>query len=218
MKSGITALLLVSITTLLFGCEINDPSYTGEINFTLEYDHQESWECFPFGLSRALTAFDKADTFLDVVTDNTDLPDMLVPFVERQTYVYHHRQLDQDSMGVYPGYLCGIKAFADEYGIIIDTLLGLTRVAGPGKGWSFVCSRNCDTGLLTDKTAIHELGHQRANLQHLCLDFGTMDTLHHNAVNCVMGHGAIATCTAEDLISYPEFCDYCCDALRAQGW
>lgn len=214
MKEKLLILLVGLI--LVWGCSETIVETDGR-KFTIEYDHQESWTCFPWGLDRPQNAFDEANTVLDIIYDDITLTDSLVKYSQRFAYVKAHRQLDADSNGVYPGYLCGIKAFSEEDGTIIDTLAGRTWPAGPKQGWSLVCGWVAYSWNFRDATAIHELGHQRANLTHLCLDEFTMSP-DHNAPNCVMGQGEVAICTGEDLTTHPEFCGYCCNRIEVVDW
>ena len=216
MKQKILILFLLSGVISISRCGEQIEPTNGK-TFTIEYDRQVSWTCFLWGLDRTNEAFKKAETTLKIIYDDTTLTDSLVKFSDRSRYHQEHRQLDENGYGVYPGYLCGIEAFTQDDGTIIDTLAGRTWPGGPKRGWSFVCGCVAWGHNIRDKTAIHELGHQRANLTHLCLDEFNMSG-NHNAPNCVMGHGEIAICTGENLTLYPEFCDYCCAEIKVIDW
>ena len=215
MKEKLLVLFLLVGLILVWGCGSTPTTQTNGRKFTLEYDHQESWTCFPWGLERPKKAFEEASTVLNVVYDNTTLTDSLIPYLDRFKYHIAHRQWDADSNCVYPGYLCGIKAYANEIGVLIDTIAGLTWMDIPR--FSYVCGYVASSWNYRDKTAIHELGHQRARLSHLCLDEYSMNP-DHNAEDCVMGNGELAICTGENLVFYPEFCPACRDRIKAVDW
>lgn len=216
MTRRVLIMLLVSGTIAI--CDCSPPTTSTGRRYQIEYDHQVNQTCFPWGLDRAKHAFVKAKTDLDIIYDDETLADELVRLSDRFNYVADHRQLI-GSNGVYPAYLCGIRQFSEDDGTLIDTIAGRTWPAGANKGWSLVCSWlafNHGWNYM-DKVAIHELGHQRTDLTHLCLDDFNMSP-DHSAVNCVMGWGPTAKCTGRDLTLNPEFCDYCCDAIRMVSW
>ena len=64
---------------------------------------------------------------------------------------------------------------------------------------------------------IHQLGHQRAGLTHLCLPDTTMNPAHSDS-SCVMGQGEFAICTDFDLCWDPQFCENCRNALTNVSW
>jgi hypothetical protein len=217
MKGKISVFFLLVALVFVWGCEIKPPTPTDGGKFTLEYDHEESWTCFPWGLDRAQNAFYETNTVLDIIYDDTTLTDALVGYLQRFTYHDTHRQWDENNDGVYPGYLCGIKGFADTLGQLIDTIAGLTWMDVPYHCFSFVCGYVAYSWNYRDKTAIHELGHQRAHLSHLCIDDYTMNP-DHNAEDCVMGNGEVAICTNQNLTMHPEFCGNCCNAIKGVSW
>lgn len=211
-------MLLVCGTVSICGCG-NDPTQTMGRTFTIEYDYQLNWNCFPWGLERTEDAFKEAGTALKIIHDDSSLTDELVGYFDRFTYHRDHRQWDVDTNGIYPGYLCGIEGFADQNGLLIDSIHGYTWMDVPHHCFSFVCGDPASIlgWSYWDKTAIHELGHQRAHLSHLCIDDHNMNT-DHNADNCVMGNGIYSICTGKNLTSHPGFCENCRDAIKAVSW
>lgn len=204
---------------MVWGCGENPVDQTYGKKFTIEYDHQISYECFPWsdGPERARKAFKKADTELDIKYDQITLTDSLIKLSQRLIYHNDHRQWEEPNTPVYPGYLCGIKAFTYENGVTIDSIAGWTYYSSSSPRWSFVCGLVTPDWSFRDKTTIHELGHQRVNLSHLCIDQYTINP-DHNTDNCVMGQGAIASCTNKDLTNNPEFCGNCCNAIKSVSW
>jgi hypothetical protein len=160
-----------------------------------------------WGLQRPSRAFEEAKTALELVYDDT-LEDARVKLSRRHDYHDGHRQWNAPAEPVYPYYLCGIEAFTDENGIVIDTIAGLTYHQTTEPRWSFVCGWVAFDWSSRDKAAIHELGHQLADLTHLCLDENTMSPL-HDAEDCVMGQRDTAVCTGECLTTWPQFCPAC---------
>jgi hypothetical protein len=124
MKRKIWILFCLGGLIVLSGCGETPVTVTNGKTFTIEYDHQQSWTCFEWGLNRTQDAFKKANTTLNIVRDNTELTDSLVKFSDRFNYVAAYRKLDEFGDVFYPGYLCGIEAFVYENGTIIDTLAG----------------------------------------------------------------------------------------------
>jgi hypothetical protein len=218
MKKEIFILFCLGGLIFVSGCGETPVTITNGKTFTIEYDHQQSWTCFPWwdGPERARKAFKKADTELNIIYNDTTLTDSLVKLSQRLIYHDDHRQWE-DSIPVFPAYLCGIKAFTYDNGVMIDTIAGWTYYSIYFPRWSFVCGYIAYGYNFRDKTSIHELGHQRANLSHLCIDENTMNP-DHNAEDCVMGQGEWAVCTNKNLTNHPEFCSNCCNIIRGISW
>ncbi len=81
-----------------------------------------------------------------------------------------------------------------------------------------------DPATLREGAVVHELGHGRADLQHLCLHQNSIDTLNHDDfILCVMtDRFPKPECADEDdkptLIHGPQFCDSCKINLNNVDW
>jgi hypothetical protein len=75
---------------------------------------------------------------------------------------------------------------------------------------------------MLEKSVIHELGHARAKLTHLCYfneeDSTWYQSSDHDDPACVMGQARIAPCTGYDLTVDPHFCPACCNRLKRVNW
>lgn len=183
--------------------------------FTIEYDHQVSYDCLRDGTRKVDNAFKEANSPLEFVPDDT-LADEYISEADLGSYFFNH--VERDSAGVnrkYPGYLCGIQALLDSIsGGVLDTVAGQSTM---GQGYSFICVQVADFLWYLDKHIIHELGHQRAGLSHLCLNANKMNPAHNDS-SCVMGQSETAICTGKDLTWEPHFCPACLNTIRNVTW
>ena len=152
-------------------------------------------------------AFEEAGTVLELVYDDT-VEDARVRLSDRFVYHNTNRGWLEPGNPVYPYYLCGIEAFTYDNGVIIDSIAGWTYHQTTNPRWSFVCGWVAWGWNSRDKAAIHELGHQIADLTHLCLNETQMNPL-HDAEDCVMGQRDTAVCTGKCLTSFPQFWPAC---------
>ena len=205
-------MVLLAITIGLGGCAGPDPT-TGRL-YEIEYDHQMSYDCLEYGTRRVDDAFNEANTYLDFVPSDS-LSDEYIS--EADLGLYYFNQVEVDTATGYrkhPGYLCGIRAVLDSIGgEILDTVAGESTL---GQGYSFVCVEVADYLWYLDEYIIHELGHQRAALTHLCLNESTMSPAHDDSA-CVMGSGERAVCTGKDL-AWASFCPACRNAISNVTW
>lgn len=217
MKEKLLVLCLLVGLILVWGCSPTPIAETDGRKFTLEYDHQLSYDAFAWGKNKVENAFEEANTTLEFVYNDT-LPDSLIRVDSLGRYYLNH--VERDSTGVqalYEGYLCGIKGVCDNNGVDLDTLWGATSGYPGPYSWSFICMDSELPGGCVQKTIIHELGHQRAGLTHLCLPDTTMNPAHSDS-SCVMGQGEFAICTDFDLCWDPQFCENCRNALTNVSW
>ena len=160
--------------------------------------------------------------------DEMNLQTDMVFFSRAEEYWWTHCMKyypdTQDSFPVEPYYLCGITMFKDDAGNLRQNTVGLSRYhSRPYKAWSFVCVdvEGMQNGFMITKTCCHELGHQFANLTHLCKkdanDCWYWDTDNHNDDDCLMGQGDEAICTGADLLFYIHFCDSCMHRIWRQA-
>jgi hypothetical protein len=122
MKQKILILFLLGGLVLFCGCESKPVEQTNGRTFTIEYDHQVSYDCFVWGTRKVEKAFEQANTTLQFVYDDT-LVDSLVKVDSLGRYYFNH--VKRDSTGyqaLYKGYLCAIKAVCDNNGVKLDTI------------------------------------------------------------------------------------------------
>jgi uncharacterized protein Usg len=218
MKQKFLLLFLLGGLILVWGCGQNPPGPTNGKTFTIEYDHQVSYDCFVWGRTDVENAFKVANTVLEFINDDTDLPDSSVKFSQLLSYYQGHVDTNANGTPVYEGYLCGIEALTDDNGNVLDIYWGATYYLPGPYSHSFICMHIVPAGC-DNKTIIHELGHQRAGLPHLCWDdSNTVMNPFHTGNDCVMGKDRFSTCTGANLCSNPHFCIGCRESLKSVSW
>jgi hypothetical protein len=66
---------------------------------------------------------------------------------------------------------------------------------------------------------LHEWGHVRADLPHLCLPAGGgMDIDNHDEPDCIMARSEYAECTGQWVDRNMHFCGICLDELKRVTW
>ena len=197
-----------------------DPDTT--VVFMMEYDHVWSYDVLDYsGEQRLGDAFSPSGTELDIYVSN---------FISDDTWNY-------DSMSYY------IDVYAEKTNGQYDHkcyLLALGEVTNipdpPGKITVGLTSNPGEEGEVTSinfvyrirqlypdyekmvhQVTIHELGHARAYLTHLCLDDSTMSPDHDNE-GCVMAEGRYAACTGQDVTEHLRFCNKCINNLAKAKW
>jgi hypothetical protein len=220
MKKQILFLFVLCILAFLSSCGENQITPTNGKVFTIEYDHQISYNVL-FGIDKSAIeqAFEQANTELDFEYDDEDLPNYWVRL--DSLYEYYIEHVKRDSLGtvMYPGYLCCIQRVRNSWGNPLDQFWGFTyHLPTPRVGHSFVVLGNPTIPFeCRAKVTIHELGHQRCIVTHLCLNDTTINP-EHNDSTCVMGKGKIPTCTDKDLCNDPHFCQACRNAIGSVSW
>jgi hypothetical protein len=219
MKEKLLVLFLLGGLVLVWGCSETPVDQTNGRKFTLEYDHQVNCDVLGWGKNEVEDAFQQANTTLEFEYDDIDLPNSWIRIDSLYEYYIAHVKRDSSGAVMYPGYLCSIERTCDAVGNPLDMFWGYTySQTGPGIGHSFVVYGNPSLPYgCRAKVTIHELGHQRAGLTHLCLNDTTMNPAHNDSA-CVMGQGETATCTGMDLCSMPHFCANCRNAIGNIGW
>lgn len=218
MKQKILILFLLAVIMFIWGCGETEIIETNAKKFTIEYDHQVSYDCFVWGTTEVENAFEAANTILEFVQDDINLPDSAVMFSQLLSYYRDHVDTNVNGIPLYEGYLCGIEALTDDNGNVLEIYWGATyHLPGP-YSHSFICT-DIVPGDCLEKTVIHELGHQRAGLPHLCWDdSNTVMNPFHTGIDCVMGKDRWSTCTGENLCSNPHFCIGCRESLKSVSW
>jgi hypothetical protein len=219
MRVGILILFLLESLVLLWGCDQKIPTTSNGRKFTIEYDHQINYDVLNAEENLVKNAFTSANTTLDFKYDDTDLPNCWVRIDSLYEYYISHVKRDSTGSVMYPGYLCSIWRVCDEYGFPVDEYWGYTYYPPePRVGHSFIVQGNPYLPIRCwAKTIIHELGHQRCIVTHLCLDDTTMNPAHDDSA-CVMGKDATAICTGWDLCNDPHFCGACCNSISNVSW
>lgn len=211
---------------MIAGCEENPENLQhqlpeGSTIFNPEYDYMQYCDLFYAGDDFVCNAFAPCYTDLQFHYDD-ELPPQSVRFDGLTFFVYQTSDLEENGEFSYKSYLLSI---ADAYEKPTGEVLGYTANAGD-EGYAFTvifvdaidsCYPN-DPSMI-EKTTVHELGHMRADLPHLCFDtYPTIQNSFHNSSSCVMGTGEISTCTYIDLTQNLHFCDSCCLYLGYVNW
>lgn len=196
--------------------------------YTPEYDYKAGYDVFTL-YQVAVNAFASCRTDLSITFDDVITPAEEVRYDSIGWIMDYY---SQTTGGIDPQFACGsyLLAIKDAYNKPsipgLGEILGVTFDTGSGYAWAAIFVQAIMDNYPGDermliKTAIHEMGHMRAYLSHLCY---SPDTLHwymssdHDDVSCVMGTGKIAMCTGQDLTVNPHFCPKCCDRLGQVGW
>lgn len=216
--------LIILILVLQVSCENDEetPVTTdGDTtrSFQMEYDHMWSYDALSgAGEDRARNAFSPAKTSLNIYWSNwiddqvwnyRDLDEYVKTYAQRTNGLFDHQ--------------CYLLALGEVTNLLPSNMGGATRDDGiQGKARSFIFVHNIRQYYPTyeemvHKVVIHELGHARANLSHLCIDDTTMSD-EHDLNDCVMAQGRYATCTGYDVTAYLRFCNKCINRIHAVKW
>ncbi|MEW5994524.1 MAG: hypothetical protein AB1744_09025 [Candidatus Zixiibacteriota bacterium] len=197
----------------------------GRSIFNPEYDYMEGYDVFPTGESYAMNAFAPCNTDLIAYFDEVITPAVEIEFDSLYYYMRDHAQIYSDSTFVYKAQLLGMPDALDKPVVHGINPLGVTFF-GPfddRRSAIFVQAirdLGGDVQSMLEKTVIHELGHARGKLTHLCYYSGGnwYQSPDHNDEACVMGRARISLCTGRDLTANPHFCPACCDRLKRVNW
>ncbi len=229
MKRNLRYLMVLSIITIsLLDVSCPKDSSDDKINvttdttrtFNMEYDHMESYDVFNgVGQDRVKNAFEPAKTNLNIAWSN---------WIDDQ--VWDYRYLDSLYVTTYADrtnglfdHKCYLLAMGEVIHLPVPDIGGATRDDGiQGKVRSFIFVYNIrqhfpDYEEMVHKVVIHELGHARASLTHLCIFDNTMSP-DHDFEDCVMAEGRYATCTGYDVTVYLHFCNKCINEIQAVKW
>ena len=207
MKTTILSFIAIVFVLLVCNCVPVAEDHYDRVEYELEYDNQVSADLIgAVGESnftkKTAFAFDRnedgARTFTHYFADNSStlgkpLDDDDLFFNELGSYTVSNRQVE-GGVSVLPAYVVIVKNVVDAQNI------DGASVTGP-EGWSVVFWDQCESDDHRMKVLIHELGHQRTTLTHLC-----EDRSNHDRDDCVMGQGIISPCTGKNLINTPRFC------------
>jgi hypothetical protein len=188
--------------------------------FYMEYDHMWSYDVLENdGEQRLRDAFSPSGTELiihvsnwidDEVWDYRDLDSVYVPmYADRTNGLFDHK--------------CYLLAMGEVTNLPVPDIGGATRDDGqPGKVRSFIFVHNIreyypDYEKMVHKVTIHEMGHARANLSHLCQADGTMSP-DHDVPDCIMAQGRWASCTGFDVTLELRFCNMCRERISNVSW
>jgi len=200
----------------------------------IEYFCQTSYNVFssPNTEEYIDIAFNIANTTYNLMTYSTDLDPEIVVFTEEgiKEYILRYKQGPEEM------FLCGIKAFRDEYGNLLPNQLGVTyeddwvtRVPSRSTG-SLVAVKTCidfaasdeyrlDYNDLVTAMTIHELGLQRGAVadEHL--------STYPYPKFCI-GHIDLILWLSQERehpywttrYSNPHFCDECINGIKNINW
>jgi hypothetical protein len=202
--------------------------------FQMEYDHMVGYDVFASpGESYIRQAFDAASTKLDVTFSDGNIEPAIWKF-DSLGYYYSNYWTTQYIPGVgtrlvYKSYLIAIKDAWNKPPETKDVImLGYTPkndrgIEGIAQSVIFVQAiRDNYPGVtrMEYKVTIHEMGHARVDLTHLCLDSDpyVMNDNDHDLDDCVMGQGQVAPCTNMDLSINLHFCPKCRGKLKGVTW
>lgn len=227
-------ILIVVLWAMLSGCPRKDQNKTQtepdvERIFRTEYDCQLSYNILSpqWRGERVQEAFDPANTTLDIVRDEETLTDSIVSWDDKGLYMSWHW-----TMTSYPD----LRLYYKSYTISVWILDQIPEEPGEftlawaaGMGVEAEAMGMILTGRIRDlfsppdsmeiKVLLHEWGHMRADLPHLCLpDGGPMDVDNHDQPDCLMAQSEVAQCTGEPIDQNMHFCGRCIENLKAVVW
>ncbi len=187
--------------------------------FEFEYDWMDGWDAFTTGSEHWVTeAFRDAKTHLWIVESN-----------ELDYVVYNFSQLDSlvrswgDTLndGTWDR-TCYLVSLGNVEGLEPEDLMGLATWKGvEGRATVYIFLQNIkrlypNESRMVPRVIIHELGHARANLTHLC-----EDPANHDADDCIMAEEEIHPyCSPEwvNVLDNLHFCDKCCNKIYRVKW
>jgi hypothetical protein len=202
-----------------------------ECTYQMEYDHMLSYDVFaPPGESCIRQAFSEASTELDITFSDDDIPAAIWPYQELGAYYYPYmtRQIVEGvgEMLVHKSYLIAIQDASGKppepdgsimTGYTIDK--GKEGAATSVVFVKAIRDNHPNNQRMEYKVTIHEMGHARASLTHLCLDNNpNIMSDEHDTADCVMGQGEISTCTGLDLTVLLHFCPKCREKIKKVSW
>lgn len=224
-------ILFASLLTLGSSCTQLIPPATAPPNartlFKPEYDRQFGYNLFDQGTAKVENTYAPCGTDVSIQFDEVITPVQVIHYDSVGFYMNAHAQISNGQFD-FKAYLLAIKDASNKPpppppGIEI---LARTYDHGSGFAWAVIyvdaIKRNYpfpDDQPMIDKVTIHEMGHMRVNLTHLCDALtGQIMTADHDDSSCVMGSGKISTCTNKDLTVNPHFCPADCERLKKVKW
>lgn len=233
----IPKILLVPLMPLIFlftmgdSCGNNQSSAPGNTNltFSFEYDYMIGYDVFA-STNYADVVYATCNTNLDIGFDENNIPATSIDWSLLVATMKNHRQKYLPSTCddfIYPAYLAGFTETTNTpdpafvyYGVTFFPPSNCSSVSDRFVaifGQTIQSVPNVNNQKLLEKTVIHELGHCRGILTHLCLS-GTTQHPAHNDPACVMGQGTVAPCTGLDVYQNPKFCPADIAFLKNVTW
>jgi hypothetical protein len=227
---GLVALFAMGYRCSGGGSPPSETPPDGRSSFYPEYDYMDAYDAFAYGTARAVNAFAPCGTDLNVFFDEVITPAQVLHYDSVGYFMMQHAQLtgSPDAQFVYKSYLLAIED-AHHKPVLpppFGEILGRTYDTGSGYAWAVIFVQAIIDEYpgypdMIDKTAIHEMGHMRADLTHLCYTPDSVNwymSPYHDDSSCVMGQARISLCTNKDLATNPHFCPACCGRLKQVQW
>jgi len=194
--------------------------------FQPEYDFMFGYNVFPnFDVTCVADVFAACNTYFDIVSSDIIYPAESVAFDSLLNYAYHHSIKVNGELinGAY------ILALPDAPGKPNSNALGVTISPGdPGIAASFIFVQAVRDAYPGDASkieyaVIHECGHLRANLSHLCSETSPGSGVwevnpDHNDSRCVMSNWPYSSCTLYDVTVNPHFCPADRERIKKVTW
>jgi hypothetical protein len=195
--------------------------------YSMEYDCQISYDILTQGWYKADSVFSAAKTNLSIHWSESGLESQEVYYDSVQYYIWPHMEKINPGPSQQIRYKSYMMAMQDAYGKPVTpgfTIIGWQTGSGGGYTMCVVFVQAIrdnyfppDDKIMEIKTAIHEMGHMRADLSDLCDDYGGVNP-DHDDLSCVMGWAKICPCTGQDVATNPHFCQMCIDKLKKVFW
>ena len=209
--------------------DVTEQPPDGRTIFFPEYDYMEGYDVFQYGQTYAINAFDPCNTDFWAFYDEVITPVRQIRWDSIGWYVVN--QWSRTTGGSnpsfdYKAYMCAIKDAYDRPPGESGTLAYTVDGGAEGYTWSVIFVQAItdrfpgDQGAI-EHTTIHEMGHMRADLTHLCYTLDSVIWLmspDHDDSSCVMGEEKISRCTNKDLSINPHFCPACCGRIMHVQW
>lgn len=226
--------LILSVSVMEISCwlyptrKTHAPTPDPRRTYMTEYDCQISSNILsPAGRKERLQlAFDQANTDLEIVYSEEYIPDTVVSWELKGMYMswHWHTTGGPDPRFVFKSYtisVCSLSNVPPDEGVVLGW--------SSGRGMEGLAMGMILTGTIrfvympSDsmeiKVLLHEWGHMRDNLPHLCLSAGGgMDFDNHNQQDCLMAQTEIAECTGQWVDRNMHFCGICLDKLKKVTW
>jgi len=205
----------------------------------------EGYDIFPNGEEYVINAFSEGNTNFSAFHSDSDIRSYIIPYKDDlydfiNQYGECKKNSNEDCIyeniddggNIYQlihfchgAYLAGIKDYDDkpEYSLGMTVCSGQSELAFSIIFVKYIRDRNNQPYSAEDiieGTVIHELGHARADLSHLC-----------NGINFNPEHDANFRCIMSNVLPYndcmenvdillygPKFCGRCCDKLKNNSW
>jgi hypothetical protein len=221
-RAFLMTILLTGALSISNGCKedpkptiIEEPTDTLR-NFNVEYDWVHDWDVLVSHSDEYVTdAFGDAKTALWINKDE-DLGDLVCEYDSLESYAKLWGDTLEDGKWARTCYMVSLGYVE---GLPSGGLFGETAWPGQkGKATVFIFMQriNCyyqNNAKVNAWCVIHELGHGRARLTHLC-----EQEEDHDSYDCVMSQDKIAWCTNRDVTGKLDFCDKCRDKIRSVRW